>query len=124
MTTAYPSAGAGPDWPAVESIEDVPVYRRSWFATILVVGAIVCVLLLWWVCILCLTGDIYRNKVRADGRLSRWSRANKVAAALILVLQAVFYMWRFERYIDQQIREKARSVILIEKKWPAAGKLP
>jgi hypothetical protein len=119
MSTDYPSGDVDQNRPVVESIEDVPVYRRSWFASFLVVfGFFCCIPLLWWVCILCLTGDIYRNKVGRDGRLLRWSRANKVAAILILVVQAGIYYWRLERWIDKARRERDQPppVIVIEKK--------
>src|SRR5256885_2399645 len=106
MIPSFPSGDVSPNRPLVESIEDVPVYRREWFASLLVIaGFFCCPPLLWWVCILCLTGDIYRNKVRADGRLARWSRANKVAAVVILVMQALVYAWRFEQI--RQARQRA-----------------
>ena len=106
MIPEYRSGDVDPNRSAVESIEDVPVYRRSWFASLLVIfGFFCCSPLLWWVCILCLTGDIYRNKVRPNGKLSRWSPANKWAAVLILLLQAGLYLWRFDRFMDRLQRQ-------------------
>jgi len=43
--------------------------------------------LLWSACIICLSGDVYYDRVKKDGTLARWSGANKVAAVIILVLQ-------------------------------------
>jgi hypothetical protein len=119
MIPDFPSNDVDRTKPVAESIEDVPVYRREWFASILVVvGFFCCAPLLWWVCILCLTGDIYRNKVLANGRLARWSRANKVAAVFILVFQAGVYIWRFEHYRQELARRRAEkpSIIILERR--------
>lgn len=42
------------------------------------------------VCISLLTGDVYYNSYDENGRLKRWSFANKVVAVVILVLQVVY----------------------------------
>lgn len=66
----------------------VPWHRRSRNLIIMfVAGFYCCVPLLWVACIICLTGDVYNNKVKKDGTLSRWSTANKVAALIILLIQ-------------------------------------
>jgi hypothetical protein len=68
---------------------DVPWYRRSgWASVFTLIGFFCFPPLLWTVCILCLTGDIYYDKVRKDGTLSVWSKGNKVAAVIILLLQS------------------------------------
>lgn len=67
----------------------VPWYRRSGTMTAFIVSGFFCIPpLLWAACIICLTGDVYNNRVKKDGTLSRWSAGNKVAAIIILLLQA------------------------------------
>src|SRR5947209_175920 len=70
--------------------QQVPWYRRSGTMTGFILGGFFCFPpLLWAACIICLTGDVYNNRVKKDGTLSRWSAGNKVAAVIILVLQAL-----------------------------------
>jgi hypothetical protein len=76
--------------------DDVPWYRRTGPASVFVLSGFFCFPpLLWTVCLLCLTGDIYFKKVGKDGYLTKWSSANKVAAAIILILQTVGLAIRF-----------------------------
>ncbi|MBX7106286.1 MAG: hypothetical protein K1X57_19570 [Gemmataceae bacterium] len=42
---------------------------------------------LWAACIICLTGDIFHNRVKKDGTLARWPIGNKVAGIIILIVQ-------------------------------------
>ncbi len=70
--------------------EDVPWYRREPGA-IAFIGVLFCGLVSTALCIICLTGDVYKNSYDRDGKLKVWSRGNKVAAVLILVLQALLY---------------------------------
>ena len=48
----------------------------------------------WAACLICLTGDVYRNALARDGSLARWSWGNKVAAAVILAVQAIGFALR------------------------------
>ena len=50
--------------------------------------------LLWWACINCLTGKIYYNKKNENGNLKTWSKANTIAAIILLVLQAIGIIYR------------------------------
>src|SRR4051794_30504730 len=78
-----------------QSLETVPFYRTERFVFVLILASCCCFPpLLWWACLICLTGDVYREKLGPDGRRLRWSWVNKVAAVTILVLQVIgFIMW-------------------------------
>ena len=70
------------------NINDVPWYRRSLNANLMAgVGFFLFPPLLWCVCTLCLTGDIYYKESEA-GKLKTWGRMNKVYSAIMLVAQA------------------------------------
>jgi hypothetical protein len=74
-----------------ETYEEVPWYRRE-------PGALVFLLVLLFtpitvaLCIIALTGDVYRKAYDENGRLQVWGPGNKVAAVLILLLQC-FIIW-------------------------------
>jgi len=73
----------------------VPWYRRSaTVSTFVLVGFFCLPPLLWAACIICLTGQVYNNRIKKDGTLSRWSSGNKVAAVIILAIQAVAIIFR------------------------------
>ena len=69
-----------------ETYEEVPWHRRE-------PGALVFLLVLLFtpitvaLCIIALTGDVYRKAYDEDGNLQVWGPGNKVAAVLILLLQ-------------------------------------
>jgi hypothetical protein len=69
-----------------ETYEEVPWHRRE-------PGALVFLLVLLFMpitvalCIIALTGDVYRKAYDEDGNLQVWGPGNKVAAVLILLLQ-------------------------------------
>jgi hypothetical protein len=69
-----------------ESYEEVPWHRRE-------PGALVFLLVLLFLpitvalCIIALTGDVYRKAYDDDGNLQVWGPGNKVAAVLILLIQ-------------------------------------
>lgn len=44
--------------------------------------------LIWFACGVCLTGDVYYNRLKKDGAPARWSAGNKIAAVVILLVQA------------------------------------
>jgi hypothetical protein len=83
--------------------EAVPFYRRNGFCSAIVIAHVIvvvfsgCVPLVGLVglfttigviivCVVVLTGPVYYNKRRKDGTLKTWSRGNKVAAVILLVL--------------------------------------
>lgn len=53
----------------------------------ILIGFLIFPPLLWTACIVCLTGDVYENRIKKDGTLARWSAGNKAAAVVILALQ-------------------------------------
>ena len=69
-----------------KSYEEVPWYRRE-------PGALVFLLALCFspviiaLCVIALTGDIYKKSYDKQGNLQVWGVGNKVAAVLILILQ-------------------------------------
>jgi hypothetical protein len=77
--------------PKYESYEEVPWHRRE-------PGALVFLLVLLFtpitvaLCIIALTGDVYRKAYDQDGNLQVWGPGNKVAAVLILFIQC-FMIW-------------------------------
>jgi hypothetical protein len=75
---------------------EVPWYRRSGVAGVFVLTGLLCFApLIWTVCFLCLTGDIYNQDTDKEGYLTRWSWWNKIAAVIILIIQAVALAWWF-----------------------------
>tara|TARA_R110002072_G_scaffold296980_1_gene469350 strand:+ start:414 stop:719 length:306 start_codon:yes stop_codon:yes gene_type:complete len=75
----------------VERYEDVPWFRKSGFNSLMVVLGLCCGPFILAVCIILLTGDVYYNTYDDQGRLNRWSFANKVVAVIILVLQVLYF---------------------------------
>ena len=76
-----------------ETYEEVPWHRRE-------PGPLVFLLVLLFtpitvaLCIIALTGDVYRKAYDEDGNLQVWGPGNKVAAVLILFIQC-FMIWAF-----------------------------
>ena len=66
--------------------DEVPWYRRE-------PGALVFLLALCFspviiaICVIALTGDVYKNAYDQHGNLQVWGMGNKVAAVLILIIQ-------------------------------------
>ncbi|MEZ6184017.1 MAG: hypothetical protein R3F62_03285 [Planctomycetota bacterium] len=73
-----------------ERYEDVPWFRRNGVNSALVVVGLCCSPSLLVVCVVLLTGDVYVDRHDEDGRLKRWSVANKVVAFAILLLQLAY----------------------------------
>jgi hypothetical protein len=74
--------------------QDVPWYRRSGIVSAFTILGCFCFPTIAFVCILCLTGDIYYNKAGKDGHLMRWSGWSKVAAVIILAAQLAYIVIR------------------------------
>jgi hypothetical protein len=74
-----------------QSYDSVPWYRKSrvnhWFA---ILGLLFFPPLVWWVAILCLTGDIYTPKQDESGNLKKWGAFSKVFSIIIVILQGLF----------------------------------
>jgi len=75
--------------------EEVPWLRKEGTSSVMLLIGLFFGPLVWIVCIVCLTGDIYKKNYDQDGNLAVWGVANKVVAVLILVVQSVFYGWWF-----------------------------
>jgi len=73
--------------------EDVPWYRRE-PGVLAFIGVLFCGFATIALCVICLTGDVYKNSYDKDGNLNVWGNGNKIAAVLILLLQAFVY-WTF-----------------------------
>lgn len=73
--------------------EDVPWYRREPGA-LAFLGVIFCCFVSVALCVICLSGDIYKNAYDKDGNLKVWGIGNKIAAVLILAIQVYLY-WVF-----------------------------
>jgi hypothetical protein len=85
VSTREPDAGT-----ANALYQQVPWHRRSENMTLLVLAGFFCAPpLLWWACFICLTGEVYYNRVKKDGTLARWPHSNKIAAVIVLILQAL-----------------------------------
>ena len=86
-------AGISMETPAVKytTYEDVPWYRREPGA-LTFLAALLCTPVIIALCIICLTGDVYKKSYDKDGNLQVWGIGNKVAAVLILIIQAVVYV--------------------------------
>jgi hypothetical protein len=73
--------------------EDVPWYRRE-PGLLAFVGVMLCGFITIALCIICLTGDVYKNKLDRKGNLEVWGVQNKIAAVVILVIQG-FILWLY-----------------------------
>lgn len=118
MIPQYHGADRNPT--GYQSLETIPLYRRERFVSVLILTGFFCLPpLLWWACVICLSGDVYRRKVGPDGNLLRWSRWNRVAAVFILAVQAAcliasFVLWL--QRLDQERHELWRSNVPIFRK--------
>ena len=70
---------------------DVPWYRREPGA-LTFLAALLCTPVIIALCIICLTGDVYKYSYDNDGNLQVWGIGNKVAAVLILIIQTLVYV--------------------------------
>lgn len=86
-----PAPSVDPKTGRYRKYEDVPWYRREPGALALI-GVLFCNPITIALCIICLTGEVYKNGYDEDGNLKVWGFGNKIAAILILALQ-VFILW-------------------------------
>jgi hypothetical protein len=77
--------------------EDVPWYRREPGA-LAMIGVLLCGFVTIALCVICLTGDVYKNKYDRNGNLEVWGVSNKIAAVVILVIQGfLLWLWRWQQ---------------------------
>ena len=80
-----------------QKFEDVPWYRREPGA-LAMIGVLFCGFVTIVLCLICLTGDVYKNKYDRNGNLEVWGISNKIAAVVILVIQFFFlWLWRWQQ---------------------------
>jgi len=74
---------------AAQQYASLPWYRKSSYVSPITVLGICCSPAIFVVCIIVLTGDVYYPQADATGHLKKWGFANKIAAVVILVIQAI-----------------------------------
>jgi hypothetical protein len=74
-----------------ETYEQVPWHRKEPGALVFLL-VLLCAPITVAMCVVALTGDVYRNAYDKDGILQVWGPGNKVAAVLILLIQC-FLIW-------------------------------
>ena len=79
--------------------DDVPWYRREPGA-LAMIGVLLCGFVTIALCLICLTGDVYKNKYDRNGKLEVWGISNKIAAVVILVIQG-FILWLYHWQANQ-----------------------
>ena len=77
------------------NFSEVPWYRREPGALIFLL-ALVFTPVTVALCVIVLTGDVYKRSLDANGNLEVWGVGNKVAAGLILLIQ-IFQFWATSR---------------------------
>ncbi|HEY1661707.1 MAG TPA: hypothetical protein VGI03_04750 [Verrucomicrobiae bacterium] len=78
------------------TFSEVPWFRRE-PGPITFLLALIFMPILLAICIVALTGDIYRNAYDQDGKLIVWGTGNKVAAVVILVIEFVIFPFLFHQ---------------------------
>jgi len=81
----------------------LPWYRKSPYASILVLLGLCCSPALLAVCIIVLTGDVYFNlRDPSSGGLKKWSYGNKVVVFIILAIQIIVISANLVPYLLSQ----------------------
>jgi hypothetical protein len=78
---------------------DVPWYRRE-PGLLAMIGVLLCGFVTIALCLICLTGDVYKNRYDRDGNLEVWGISNKIAAVVILIIQG-FILWLYHWQANQ-----------------------
>jgi hypothetical protein len=73
--------------------EDVPWYRREPGAVVLLLALVFAPVTIA-LCVIALSGDVYKKQTDESGKLKVWGVGNKIAAVVILVLQGLA-LWHF-----------------------------
>lgn len=72
-------------------ISEVPWYRREDTATVSILfGFLLFPPAVWATCLICLTGNIYKERTNKDGTLRTWSFGNKLAAVIVLFVSFAY----------------------------------
>jgi hypothetical protein len=75
----------------LQRYEDVPWYRREPRGALVLIALVFFTPLTIALCIICLSGEVYKREHDVRGNLKVWGGGNKVAAFLILFCQALGY---------------------------------
>ena len=73
--------------------EDVPWYRREPGAVVMLLALVFAPVTIA-LCVIALTGDVYKKERDENGKLQVWGAGNKAAAVLLLALQG-YVLWRY-----------------------------
>jgi hypothetical protein len=73
-----------------KTYEEVPWFRREPGALVFLL-ALFCSPIIIALCVIALTGDVYKNSYDKEGNLAVWGIGNKIAAVLILIIQTAMY---------------------------------
>ncbi len=73
-----------------KTYDEVPWYRREPGALVFL-ALLCCSPVTIALCVIALTGDVYKNGYDKDGNLVVWGIGNKIAAVLILIIQTGMY---------------------------------
>lgn len=69
----------------------VPWYRKSSTNSILLLLGLFFSPAILFVIIVLITGNIYQDSFDQEGNLKTWSKANKIAAVVLLIIQVLFF---------------------------------
>lgn len=96
-----PEPSADPSTALEKEYGLVPWFRVSGVNSLALLAGFFCFPpLIWAVCIIALTGDIYYKRMDKDGKLARWSTANKIAAVILIVLNFLWVAnWLYRRHL-------------------------
>jgi hypothetical protein len=75
-----------------KTYEEVPWFRREPGALVFLLAIFCCSPIIVAICIIALTGDVYKNGYDKEGNLVVWGIGNKIAAVLILIIQTAIYV--------------------------------
>ena len=74
--------------------KDIHWNRKSWFNSLLAFfGFLGFYPLLWWCCINVIAGEVSYNAYDEYGNLRKWSKANDVAAFILLTLNTLWILY-------------------------------
>jgi hypothetical protein len=79
--------------PKYKTYEQVPWHRREPGALVFAM-VLLCAPVMVALCLIALTGEVYKNAYDKHGNLEVWGPGNKMAAVLILLLQC-FIIWAY-----------------------------
>jgi hypothetical protein len=72
-----------------KTYDEVPWYRRE-PSGLVFLAALIFAPVSFALCVVCLTGDVYRESYDEEGNLQVWGVGNKIAAVLIPIVQIGF----------------------------------